>query len=110
MYFLTLDHVSHCLAGNIKEPLNVKVVGCQDQFKECSLINLCQKIGQVLNKGVGLQPGVSKKMTPKLQLKIMDLQKICIPGGNVVSPLFLVLIILREWGVILLIIAFLNSR
>merc|ERR1719447_292504 len=67
---LSLDHVGHCLAGNIKEPLNVKVVGCQDQLKEGSLINL---------------------------------QKICIPGGNVVSPLLLVLIVLREWGVILVV-------
>ena len=62
MYFLTLDHVSHCLAGNIKEPLNVKVIGCQDQLKECSLINLRQKIGQVLNKGC---QRVSKEMTPQ---------------------------------------------
>ena len=64
IYFLTLDHVGHCLAGDIKEPLNVKVVGCQNQLKECSLINLCQKIGQILNKGGSATRSVLENDTP----------------------------------------------
>ena len=41
---LTLDHIGNCLAGDIKESLDVKVVGCQDQLKESSLINLHIKL------------------------------------------------------------------
>merc|ERR1719201_926876 len=37
---LALDHVGHSLAGDVKEPLDVKVVGSQDQLKEGSLVNL----------------------------------------------------------------------
>ena len=53
---LTLDHVGHCLAGDVKEAFDVKVVCCQDQLKESSLVNLHKKTVPVLKKV--WEPGV----------------------------------------------------
>ena len=37
---LSLDHVGHSLECDVKEPLDIEVVGCQDQLKESSLVHL----------------------------------------------------------------------
>ena len=49
---------------------------------------------------ISVPPREEKEMNQE----VINLKKICVPGGNVVCPLFLVLIILREWGVILWIV------
>ena len=36
----TLDHVGHSLAGDIQQPLDVEVVGGEDELEEGSLVNL----------------------------------------------------------------------
>ena len=40
---LSLDHVGHSLACDVKEPLDIEVVGCQDELKESALVNLAKK-------------------------------------------------------------------
>ena len=37
---LSPDHVGHGLAGDIKEALDVQVIGCQNQIEEGTLIHL----------------------------------------------------------------------
>ena len=40
LWRLPLDHVGHCLAGDVQQALDVQVVGGEDQLEERALINL----------------------------------------------------------------------
>lgn len=51
---LALDHVGHGLAADIKQRLNVQVVGCEDDLKEHLLVDLHELLIPLLNLGGSL--------------------------------------------------------
>jgi len=48
---LALDHVGHGLAANVKEGLDIHVVGSQDNLEEHLLVNLHEFLVPLLNVG-----------------------------------------------------------
>ena len=61
VWSLSFDHIGNSLACNIQQTANVQVVGCQNQFKKSSLIDL------VKNKMKVVANIISTRMTHTLR-------------------------------------------
>ena len=59
---LTLDHVGDGLAADVEQPLDVEVIGGQDQLEQGALVHLAEKMDDSFkSSGSGWPRGVSRK-------------------------------------------------
>ena len=79
--------------------LDVEVIGSQDQLKEGSLVHLRKKESVCARRRrCQTSPNLKKII---IIIIFINLEEVGIPRGDVIGPLFLVLIVFREWGIVL---------